>query len=502
MKNTIILFLAFLPAILFAQDKRELALESVNINERTASVDADTYLIGKEDSITFTYNVEFPEGAKKENFMYRYTFSDGANSYTKNTGNPLIRFRYLQDGLYTLKIVAWDLLGKWETDSLVASIKVDTDEALLLEKLNEIKNQKDSLLTAVNKIKAQQPTKTEAPLFDYFSLILASVFWIIISGVIFAVIYSKKKNIDSEIDEFGMSSKSTISISKAEYDKLLTENSNLKAEMASLRAQIDALQSRSEKLQEQNKILEENLNKISNSKSEIEELQKQKDELFAVIIHDIKNPVSLIKSLVELLRSYDLTAIEQQEIIDDIAETTVRIVSLSQEVSRILTLESQIVNLDLNRVHLEEIAQDVHTRNKVAADNKSISFFCTKQDNLPPVDIDPQKIDEVIDNLVSNAIKFTQNGGTVRINTLKKDNNIVVEVNDNGLGLSEADIRRAFQRGVKLSAKPTGGEHSSGLGLWIVKKLVEAHHGRVWVQSALGKGSTFAFSIPIASDAK
>ncbi len=498
MKKTIIFLLAFLPILLVSQTNREIILDQVNVNERQTPTNSDSYLIGKEDSITFQYTIDFPDDSKQENFMYRYTFSDGENSYTKNTGNPQIRFRYLKDGYYTLRISAWDLLGKWETDTLTAQIKVDTEEALLLSKLNDIKNQKDSLLTAVTKLKAQQKPVEESPLFDYFSVIIASVFWIIISGVIFAVIYSKKKTIDPEIDEYAMSGKSTITISKKEYDKLLTENSNLQAEMAALRAQIDALQSRSEKMQEQNQVLEENLKKISNSKSEIEELQKQKDELFAVIIHDIKNPVSLIKSLVELLRSYDLTAIEQQEIIEDIAETTVRIVSLSQEVSRILTLESQLVNLEKEPLQLEDIAKDVHTRNKVAADNKSISFIYEKQDNLPPVSVDPHKIDEVIDNLVSNAIKFTQSGGTVRINTLRKDNNVVVEINDNGLGLSEGDIRKAFQRGVKLSAKPTAGEHSSGLGLWIVKKLIEAHNGRVWVQSALGKGSTFAFSIPIA----
>ncbi len=498
MKKSIIFLLVFLPVILLAQSSREILLDQVNINERNTSTNSDSYLIGKDDSITFTYKIEFPEGTQKENFMYRYTFSDGENSYTKNTGNPLIRFKDLQDGFYTLKISAWDLLGKWETDTLVTNIDVDTEKSLLLYQLNEIKIQKDSLLTAVTKLKSQPKKVEESPLFDYFSIIIASVFWIIISGVIFAVIYSKKKNIDQEIDEFGMSSKSTITISKEEYDKLLTENSNLQAEMAALRAQIDALQSRSEKLQEQNKVLEENLDKISVSKSEIEELQKQKDDLFAVIIHDIKNPVSLIKSLVELLRSYDLTAIEQQEIIDDIADTTVKIVSLSQEVSRILTLESQLVNLSKDKLQIEEIAKDVHTRNKIAADKKSINFMFETEDNLPPVSVDPNKIDEVIDNLVSNAIKFTQSGGTVRIHTIKKDKNVVVEINDNGLGLSEADIRQAFQRGVKLSAKPTAGEHSSGLGLWIVKKLVEAHNGRVWVQSALGKGSTFAFSLPIA----
>jgi len=114
--------------------------------------------------------------------------------------------------------------------------------------------------------------------------------------------------------------------------------------------------------------------------------------------------------------------------------------------------------------------------------------------------MDVQKIDEVLDNLISNALKFSHEKGTVRIRTHKQDSNILIEISDNGLGLSEEDIKEAFQRGAKLSAKPTQGEPSSGLGLWIVKKLIEAHKGRVWVKSTLGKGSTFSISLPIVKE--
>jgi signal transduction histidine kinase len=102
-----------------------------------------------------------------------------------------------------------------------------------------------------------------------------------------------------------------------------------------------------------------------------------------------------------------------------------------------------------------------------------------------------------LDNLISNAIIFSHEKGQIRIRAFKQDSSIVVEVTDNGLGLSEEDIKEAFQRGAKLSAKPTQGESSSGLGLWIVKKLMEAHNGRVWVKSTLGKGSTFSITLPI-----
>ncbi len=289
-------------------------------------------------------------------------------------------------------------------------------------------------------------------------------------------------------------------VPKQDFDQLQSENGDLRAEIAALRGQIDALNVRGEQLSKQNKELQGNLSKLENSKSELEELQVQKDELFAVIIHDIKNPASLIKSLVELLTSYDLTAVEQQEIINDIAQTTSKIVSLSQEVTKILSLESTNIHLEFDTASLNDVIKDVYQRNQIAAKNKSINLFTELMEKLPDAEFDPQKIDEVVDNLVSNAIKFTPNGGIIRVKSGKELNNLVVEVSDNGLGLSEDDLKHTFKRGAKLSAQPTAGESSTGLGLWIVKKLIESHKGRVWVKSALGKGSTFAFSIPLKQD--
>jgi signal transduction histidine kinase len=226
-------------------------------------------------------------------------------------------------------------------------------------------------------------------------------------------------------------------------------------------------------------------------------LQQQKDDLFAIIIHDIKNPAALIKSLVDLLRSYDLTATEQQEIIEDIFETTTRIVTLSQEVSRILALEGTSLHLNLEPGQMNEVVRAVHRRNLVAANNKSISLLLDLEEELPMTLLDSQKMDEVTENLVSNAIKFSHKGGQVRIKSYTDEKNICIEVSDNGLGLSQEDIKKAFQRGVRLSALPTANEPSSGFGLWIVKKLVEAHGGRVEVRSSVGVGSTFIIELPI-----
>ncbi|HPD34429.1 MAG TPA: HAMP domain-containing sensor histidine kinase, partial [Candidatus Kapabacteria bacterium] len=153
------------------------------------------------------------------------------------------------------------------------------------------------------------------------------------------------------------------------------------------------------------------------------------------------------------------------------------------------------LNFETNPI--KDLIEDVVSKNQVMARKKNIKLFTELPTNLPEVEMDYRRISEALENLISNAIKFTEENGTVRVRAFKEGGNITVEVSDNGLGLSEEDVEKAFRWGQKLSSQPTGGEPSSGLGLWIVKKIIDSHNGRVWIKSALGKGSTFAFSFPI-----
>ena len=147
----------------------------------------------------------------------------------------------------------------------------------------------------------------------------------------------------------------------------------------------------------------------------------------------------------------------------------------------------------------KDIIDDVVRRNSINAENKKQTLIVEYQNDLPRFTVDAKKVVDVLDNLVSNAIKYTQHGGKIQVTAYKKDDNIEISIIDNGLGMSEEDLKHAFKRGAKLSASPTGNEFSSGLGLWIVKRIVDAHNGRVWIKSALGRGSTFVVSLPIVA---
>lgn len=489
-------FCIFLQTDLYAQNSNaRILLDAVKINsEKIENLDLNNIVMSTKDTIEFFYHVENVTIEKTPfRFMNLLKYKD--QEYSKATNTTSIKYVSLAEENYNLSITALDTRNVWNASPLVVNFRVSNREDSLIKTIANLKNKLNSIKIENKQENSQLDvfTKTNASDFNILSFIIGFVASSII--LVSLVLTNNKKNKNKKGKR--KMENGQVTLSKQEYDKLIVENTNLKAEIAALRSQIDNMSARTSELSSQNADLKESIDKLQSSKSEFEELQKQKDDLFAMVIHDIKNPAGLIKSLVELLKSYDLSAVEQREIIDDIVETTSRIVSLSQEVTRILALESSALRLNVEDWDIREIVKDVHKRNQIAANNKNIDILLEVKD-VPFVPIDPQKVDEIIDNLLSNAVKFSPKFGKVKITVKKSDNFVEVSISDNGLGLSQEDISKAFQRGVKLSAQPTANEPSSGFGLWIVKKLVEAHHGRVKITSALGKGSTFSVLFPIS----
>ncbi len=496
-KYVYILVLALVLNISFAFSQPKVVLDKVEIN-KTEAKDLDYIVISANDEIEFFYHLEI-ETDDKSPFRFVNVLKFKDQEYTKPTNTTSIKYSNLSEEIYYLSISALDPRNQWNAAPIDIKFKVDNREAKLIRDYAALKAENKTLKEKLkNAGENQKDNKLEDASFTNFS-IFSFIIGAAVSAVVLVVLFlNKDKNTKHKRGKKKMEN-NQVTISKQEYDRIIVENTNLKSEIAALRSQIDALNNRSQELSSQNKDLKEKVDRLSEKKDELEELQKQKDDLFAMVIHDIKNPAGLIKSLVELLKSYDLSAVEQQEIIDDIVVTSSKIVSLSQEVTRILALESSALKLNIEDWDINMIIKDVSRRNSIASNNKSIEVLLDLPD-MPFIPIDPQKVDEIIDNLVSNAIKFSPNKGKIKIASKKVGEFVEISVADNGLGLSQEDISRAFQRGVKLSNKPTGNESSSGFGLWIVKKLVEAHKGRVKITSALGKGSTFTILLPLVQE--
>jgi signal transduction histidine kinase len=163
-------------------------------------------------------------------------------------------------------------------------------------------------------------------------------------------------------------------------------------------------------------------------------------------------------------------------------------------VNRILdikAIESKSIEMDIQKTNLAEVLQEVCKNFKDAMTSKQLEFHLDQELRNPVAEVDRNYLTQIYENLVSNAIKFSPPNRKIWASIVQDNGHIITEIKDQGPGLTEADMKYLFQKYQKLSAKPTGGEQSTGLGLSIVKKYVEAMGGRVWAESKPGQGATF-----------
>lgn len=291
-------------------------------------------------------------------------------------------------------------------------------------------------------------------------------------------------------------------IASEEFRRLRKSYLNALEQNKILKDRVSETEKCNKELQSSNGILQNQKEKLLNNKSVLENLQKKKALLFATAIHDIKNPAGAIQGLVELLNSYDLNAGEQQEIMASILEASKRLIDITQEVCVIIAKDQDDTSLNIERSSLKKIIDSVYTQNIPYAKSKSVRLLNKTSDSLPEILADPFKIEEALNNLVNNAIKFAPTDGEIIVEIIASFNssNVIIEVRDNGVGLSQEDQELAFRKGGILSAKPTSGEESSGLGLWLVKQIVEDHGGIISLKSKLKSGCTFRIELPYIED--
>ncbi|MBK7104568.1 MAG: GHKL domain-containing protein [Ignavibacteriae bacterium] len=323
---------------------------------------------------------------------------------------------------------------------------------------------------------------------------IISVF-LFLAGII---IYLIRKNIFDLKISGEINSEEKISANQNEkLQRLKNDNENLNKEIKFLEEKNRRLRLKIDQLKKVIVHLEEQKNQLEKNESKLQELRIKKDETLAMVAHDIKNPASAIKNFVELLESYDLSAQEQNDILSGLVEISSRIVKLADEFSQVVAEEFEPFQISKENTSFYQTIESVVKINRVKASKKNIDVRLYQPKEELFIKMDEEKIKEAIDNYVGNAIKYCPEKSKIEIITNKEKNFVTLEVTDNGFGLTEDEISHAFEKGTKLSNKPTGDETSSGLGLWIVKKIVEEHNGKVWVKSKKGFGSTFAFSIPI-----
>lgn len=356
-----------------------------------------------------------------------------------------------------------------------------------------------SVIEEVKKIPVQAEEESGATitLSTTIVYIAGGIIALLVAVIIFL---SLKKGNNAEDAKEKNNALQELSDIKHSYRRMIDELKNQKEENDYLKIKIKELNTNIEMLEKVNVNLLKQKERLSESKRQLELLHIQKEELFAIAIHDIKNPAAAIQGYIQLLNSYDLNAYEQHEIIQSLASSSENIVKLSQNMCEIIAKSMPEPKLGLTSSSLINIINDICNQNMSYAKTKQVKLLNKGSRDIPDIQIDAEKIQDALDNLINNAIKYAPPETTVEVKSYVKQGekrSVVVEVTDNGVGLSESDKEKCFQKGMILSSVPTGLEQSSGLGLWIVKRIIDDHKGKVWVNSKLGAGSTFGFEIPL-----
>ena len=213
--------------------------------------------------------------------------------------------------------------------------------------------------------------------------------------------------------------------------------------------------------------------------------------MIGIIAHDLKNPLTSTISITEYLKE-KLNSENNTEDIENVSFMLKALQRMNHMISKILdigVIESKSINLQLEKTNLKKLIEMVNIHFKEHLQQKELSLKLEVDDTYAMVD--PNYMTQVYENLVSNAIKFSPKKKNIHIKIWEEGNKVRSLVSDEGPGISKEDQDKLFGKFQILSSKPTGGEKSTGLGLSIVKKYVEAMKGKVWCESEPGKGASF-----------
>ncbi|HEY9886454.1 MAG TPA: HAMP domain-containing sensor histidine kinase [Vampirovibrionales bacterium] len=230
-------------------------------------------------------------------------------------------------------------------------------------------------------------------------------------------------------------------------------------------------------------------------KKQAEEMAQIKSRLMSVVSHELRTPLSSLLGFTELLLGQDFDPEQIKEFLSTIYKESLRMKDLLDEFLDMQRLESGRIELNLEAVDFRDALKSViESFRGYSAGVKIIPHLAA---NLPLIRADKNKLEQILKNFLSNAIKYSPEGGDVEVFTTCDYNNVTICVADKGLGIPEESIPKLFQEFYRVEKETHANIKGTGLGLSITKQLIEAHEGSVWVESTLGSGSKFYFKIPV-----
>jgi signal transduction histidine kinase len=275
-----------------------------------------------------------------------------------------------------------------------------------------------------------------------------------------------------------------------EHHELRHERQRLIAELRQANNELEAkVQARTQELTEKNAALE-----VMNA---------LKNEFLGMAAHDLRSPISNIESLADLLleSEAEIRSDERLELITMIRQLSQGMMKLLNDLLDIAAIESGKIALQLTPVSIPYYLMEVANYNRLLAERKKISLVTDVAETLPVTAFDQDRIRQVLNNLLSNAIKFSPTHTVVTLEAYRMAAGVEFSVTDQGPGIQPEDQGKLFGAFQRVGPQPTAGESSTGLGLSICKKIVELHGGTIGVESTVGRGSRFYFTLPLGRDA-
>ena len=239
------------------------------------------------------------------------------------------------------------------------------------------------------------------------------------------------------------------------------------------------------------------LNDVSKEK----ELEEMKIDFVSMAAHELRTPLTAIRGYLSVLQEETQESMtkEQKSFLDKAFISSSQLASLVENLLSVSKIEKGAMRLEQEETDWKEVLEENFNNFIPLAKEKNIKFTLNNLDDLPKVFVDKFRVGEVISNLIANAINYTKTGGSVTVSAEANEKEVTTHVKDTGQGIPERAIPKLFTKFFRVSGVLEQGSKGTGLGLYISKAIVDMHKGRIWVESKIGIGSTFSFTVPLAS---
>lgn len=237
--------------------------------------------------------------------------------------------------------------------------------------------------------------------------------------------------------------------------------------------------------------------RLESAYGKLKELDRMKDEFLSNVSHELRTPLAAITGAIDIMLDEDI-AEDHRKLLSMSKRNVDHLNKLLGDILEFARMEYKSEELKMDAVALYDVVDWSIREITSMADENQITLKASLQRDLPKVKADKDKLKQVFINLLGNAIKFNKKGGEVVVRAKRKGGLVEVSVSDTGIGIAEEHLDKVFDRFYQVDGSAKRKYPGTGLGLALVKKIVEAHGGRIWAESELGKGSTFYFTLPIA----